>query len=63
MNKKPVCKLIGQDGNVFNLIGIASKTLERAGLREEAKEMREKCFASSSYSEALNIIGKYVSIK
>ena len=61
--KKPVCKLIGKNGNVFNLIGIASKTLEKAGAREEAKEMREKIFKCGSYGEALNIIGEYVEIK
>ena len=27
MSKKPKCPLIGQDGNIFNLMGIASKTL------------------------------------
>ena len=32
MSKKPKCPLIGQDGNVFNLIGIASKTLKRNGM-------------------------------
>ncbi len=26
--RKPDCPLIGQDGNVFNLIGIASRTLK-----------------------------------
>lgn len=25
--KKPDCKLIGEDGNIFNLMGIASRTL------------------------------------
>jgi hypothetical protein len=39
--KKPRCKLIGQDGNVFNLIGIARRTLSRAGQDDKAKEMSE----------------------
>ena len=29
---KPDCPLIGQDGNIFNLMGIASKTLKRNGM-------------------------------
>lgn len=29
---KPDCKLIGKDGNVFNLISIASRTLEKHGV-------------------------------
>jgi hypothetical protein len=35
-NIKPKCKLLGEDGNVFNLIGIAAKTLDKAGQRENA---------------------------
>ena len=34
--EKPDCALIGQDGNVFNLIGIASRTLRRNGMAEQA---------------------------
>lgn len=37
--KKPDCPLVGQDGNVFNLMGIASRTLRRNGLAEQAKEI------------------------
>ena len=61
--KKPKCKLIGQDGNVFNLIGIASRELKRAGMHTEAKEMSEKCMKSGSYSEALSIIMDYVEVQ
>ena len=59
---KPDCPLIGQDGNIFNLVGIASRTLKRNGLSAEAAEMTEKVFNSGSYEEALNIIGEYVNI-
>ena len=60
--EKPDCALIGQDGNVFNLIGIASRTLRRNGMAGQAKEMTDRAFASGSYHEALNIIGEYVNI-
>ena len=60
--EKPDCALIGQDGNVFNLVGIASRTLRRNGMAGQAKEMTDRVFASGSYHEALNIIGEYVSI-
>ena len=60
--KKPKCKLTGTDGNIFALVGKASATLKKAGLRDEAKEMAEKVFASHSYGEALNIIGDYVEV-
>jgi hypothetical protein len=58
----PDCPLIGQDGNVFNLIGIASRTLKQNGMSAEAKEMSERAFASGSYDEALGVIMEYVSV-
>ena len=60
--KKPKCALIGQDGNIFNLVGIASRTLKQNGMQEESKEMSNRVFSSHSYDEALNIIGEYVEI-
>lgn len=60
--EKPDCALIGQDGNVFNLVGIAAHTLREHGLKDQAKEMTDRVFASGSYGEALCIIGEYVNI-
>lgn len=60
--QKPNCPLIGEDGNIFHLIGIAAKTLRRNGMSAEATEMSEKVFGSGSYEEALKIIGEYVNI-
>ena len=60
--QKPSCPLIGQDGNIFNLIGIAARTLRENGMREEATEMTKRVTSSGSYSEALGIIGEYVNI-
>lgn len=45
---KPKCKLIGEDGNIFNLMSIASKTLKETGMEEEAKEMIERIINSRS---------------
>ena len=59
---KPNGPLIGQDGNIFNLVGIASRTLKRNGLSDKASEMTSKIFKSGSYEEALGIIGEYVNI-
>ena len=60
--EKPDCALIGQDGNIFNLVGIAARTLREHDLKDQAKEMKDRVFASGSYYEALNIIGEYVNI-
>ena len=59
---KPDCPLIGQDGNIFNLVEIAAKTLRKNGMKEEESEMTEKVFNSGSYEEAIGIIGEYVNI-
>lgn len=61
--EKPDCELIGQDGNIFNLMGIASRTLKRNGMRDEAEEMVDRITnGASSYDEALRIISEYVNI-
>ena len=60
--QKPDCELIGQDGNIFNLMGIASRTLRENGMKEEATEMRTRIMESDSYSSALCIISEYVNI-
>ena len=62
VKQKPDCELIGQDGNIFNLMGIASHTLKQNGMADEAKEMCSRVTSSGSYCEALNIIGDYVNI-
>ena len=54
--KKPSCPLVGQNGNIFNLIGLASRT------PAEAKEMQDRIMGRDchSYEEALGIISEYV---
>ncbi len=60
--EKPDCPLIGKDGNVFNLVGIAARTLRQSGMPDQAKEMTSRVFSSGSYDEALCIISEYVNI-
>ena len=61
--QKPDCALIGQDGNTFNLMGIAARTLRGHGMEEQAKEMSKRIMTSGvDYNGALNIIGEYVNI-
>ena len=47
--QKPDCPLIGQDGNIFNLMSIASRTLRQNGLAEQAKEMCDRIHESGDY--------------
>jgi len=59
---KPLCKLIGTDGNVFAIIGNVSRTLKQADQRDKAKEWMERATSCHSYNEVLNLIGEYVEI-
>ena len=59
---KPRCKLIGENGNIFNLMAIASRVLRDNGRHAEAEEMNARIVACDSYDEALRIIGEYVEI-
>lgn len=59
---KPDCPLIGQNGNVFHLMGLASRTLRENGMDQEAAEMFQRITQCHSYDSALNIIGDYVNI-
>jgi len=60
---KPRCKLAGENGNIFNLMGIASRTLKQAGLKNEAEEMIDRITKTSSYDEALRVIMDYVEVE
>lgn len=60
ISEKPKAAIIGADGNVFNLIGICSKSIKKAGYDKEANEMSERIFKSKSYDEALAIMCEYI---
>lgn len=36
---KPDCELIGQNGNIYNLMGIASRTLRENGMEQQARDL------------------------
>ena len=59
---KPDCALIGANGNIFNLLGIAKRTLIDNGMVAESKEMCSRIYQCGSYSEALNVLDDYVHI-
>ena len=58
--QKPKMQLLGEDGNVFAILGRASRLLKRAGMAEQSDEMYQRVTACGSYHEALNIISEYV---
>lgn len=60
---KPACKLVGENGNIFNLLGIASRTLREAGQADKINEMTKKVTSSGSYDEALLVLMEYVKVE
>ena len=60
MKDKPVAYLVGKNGNIFNLLGIARKALNANGQVEESHRMITEVQQSNSYHKVLTIIGKYV---
>ena len=56
----PKMNLVGHDGNIFGILGRASRLLKAAGQQEQADEMFRRVTSSGSYEEALRIISEYV---
>jgi hypothetical protein len=61
--KKPKCKLIGKDGNVFALGARVSEALKRAGQHDQALEFGNKLYECKSYDQALQLMMKYVEVE
>lgn len=60
--KKPMCKLIGTNGNVFAIIGKVSQTLKNVGLTGKAEEFSNKALDCKSYDNVLQLCHEYVEI-
>ena len=58
--QRPKMKLVGQDGNIFVILGRASQLLRKNGQADQAKEMIRRVQQSENYYKALNIISEYV---
>lgn len=58
--KKPKMLLAGYDGNIFAILGRASRLLKDCGQADKAKEMQNRVMDSLSYEAALNIVSEYV---
>lgn len=55
-------KVIGEDSNIFNLLGLVTKELKRNGYRKLAKDLPPQIFESESYDKALTILDRYVEL-
>jgi len=60
--KKPNCKLLGTDGNIFALAERVIRALKCDGQHESAREFSTKLFKCKSYHEALELFDEYVEV-
>jgi hypothetical protein len=61
--EKPIVKLIGEDGNIFSIMGRVTRVLRQNGLTDQITEYTEKIFNCKSYGEALNVTMQYVDVE
>ncbi len=61
--KKPTCKLVGTDGNVFAIIAHVGSALKKAGLHEQAIEWKTKAVQQHSYDDVLCLLYDYVEVE
>ena len=56
-------QLVGQNGNVFNLMGIVANALRKIGFGEEVQEFITDVTSSKSYHEALAVMMRWVDVR
>jgi hypothetical protein len=59
-SRRPECPLVGEDGNVFAVIGRVRRCLERDGQPERAREFVERATSSTRYDAVLKLTFEYV---
>ena len=66
MKVKPICKLVGEDGNVFNLIAIVRRTLKENRLNQQLddfdNDLKLLQESGGSYSDVLVLFMEYVEV-
>ena len=54
--------LSGKNGNIFNLIAIASAELKKKGFAKHSADMMQNIIKAKSYEESISIIMEYVEV-
>lgn len=57
--RRPLCELVGDDGNVFSIIARVREALRGAGQEEKASEFMQHVFQSGSFDEILRLCKEY----
>ena len=60
---KPKAVLVGKNGNIYNLLAIASRALMEVKQFANLPNMKTRVVKSHSYDEALNLIMEYVDVQ
>ena len=64
---RPTCRLIGKNGNVFNLIGIVRETLKKNDLYTELEkfdaDLKELQDGGGRYNDVLALFMQYVEVE
>ena len=55
-------QLVGQNGNVFNLMGIVIRALRSNGFGDEVDDFVSEVTSSKSYHEALAVMMQWVDV-
>lgn len=55
-------RLTGQDGNIFNLMGIVVRALRTNGFGDEVDDFVSEVTSSKSYHEALAVMMQWVNV-
>jgi hypothetical protein len=58
--QKPRVSLVGQEGNVFNLLSVCVTALKQAGQEAEAEELSKRAFTCGSFDNAVSLMMEYV---
>lgn len=61
--EKPVCKLVGEDGNAFNIIRRVKRCLEEARQWDAAQQFVDKAIMCESYGDVLILVHRYVEVE
>jgi len=56
-------QLLGQDGNVFNLIGLVKKALRKHKVPQEEMDLFTEEVTSGDYSHALGVMMQWVNVE
>jgi len=60
---RPTISLIGEDGNAFNVMGIAAKALKRAGYTKEEVDQYTKEAMAGDYNNLLAVTNEWCEIE